>query len=274
MYKAVCSLYAFSICVPMQKAHKLCSCAAATEVFDEVSSDWEMDQDQGCVGWEIAPAATGAGASTSRGRGRAGGLKNGTDLFSSHREMLAEAATILVEHGAEAAFKLAQEDPWLFATTILTMVLYKRLKSALGVKGVEGCRGVSQLWEYVVACLFSIWLSIPASNLYASRKVVDTDHLTYLRQIKLCIPVDMRRRWGDLLTFIPSIFHERCTVKTTRLETLPSLRTLVTLRNQFASWVATHAESGFEFSESQRDLWGVRRSRVAPRGRRKRRGCG
>ena len=128
----------------------------------------------------------------------------------------------------------------------------EKLRSTLGVQGVELCRGVPQLWEFVVASLFSLWVSVTAGHLYTTRPVKPTQHLNRLTGIKEKLPSKPKdRRWMDMLNFIPHFFSDKCSVKTRGMESLPSLDTLIVLRNQFADWVATSAECDYEFTPEQ-----------------------
>ena len=178
--------------------------------------------------------------------------------------MLSLGASLLVEKAAADSFTDTLDDPWHFSITLVMMLMYSTLRDKFQVNGVEKVPGVAQVWEVVIASLFSMWLTVPATRISAARKVLPTDHLKSLEEIKKRLSAaDSSRRWVDLLTFIPAIFHDKCPVKTTRLETLPSLETLVTVRNHFADWVATEAESGYTFRDHQVKLWGIRASRLA-----------
>ena len=62
------------------------------------------------------------------------------------------------------------------------------------------------------------------------------------------------RRWVDMMNFIPHFFSDKCSVKTRGTESLPSLDTLIVLRNQFADRVACSDEADYEFTPEHCDV--------------------
>ena len=190
-------------------------------IIDEVSDDWHRDYDKSHV-------RGGEAGTLQRSTGK--GLQSGVTLFGNHMEMLSSAADFMTRDTASETLKEAQEDPWLFATSLLISVLLEKLRSTLGVQGVELCRGVPQLWEFVVASLFSLWVSVPAIQLYTTRPVKPTQHLNKLAEIKAKLPGRPKdRRWMDMLKFIPHVFSDKCSVKAKGKDSLPTLDTLCLL---------------------------------------------